>query len=94
MRGAAMAIGAEVEIETTPGCRTMHNNQALYDLYLDEASEVYGEKVHGSIYRDPGSTDMGDVSAIMPAIHPFAPGTVGTGHTASLHVPDLRGTCT
>ena len=29
-----------------------------------------------------GSTDMGDLSAIMPVIHPYMPGAVGTAHGA------------
>ena len=95
MKGSAMAVGAKVKIETVPGYHAMHNDRELYDLYLQEAKEVCGIDPDRErfISPEPGSTDMGDVSAIMPAIHPFAPGAAGCGHGADFHVPDLKKSC-
>lgn len=38
-----------------------------------------------------GSTDMGDLSRVMPAIHPYVGGAVGTSHGADYFIknPDL-----
>ena len=35
-----------------------------------------------------GSTDMGDISQIIPAIHPYAGGVTGIGHGADYLVQD------
>ena len=36
---------------------------------------------------------MGDVSAIMPAIHPHASGSIGTGHGKDYYVADKKAGC-
>jgi hypothetical protein len=40
-----------------------------------------------------GSTDMGDVSAIMPAVHPHASGAIGTGHGNDYYIDDKKLAC-
>ena len=40
-----------------------------------------------------GSTDMGDVSAIMPAVHPHCSGSRGKGHGADYFIEDRRLAC-
>ena len=40
-----------------------------------------------------GSTDMGDVSAIMPVLHPHANGSIGTGHGKDYYVQDKKLGC-
>ena len=40
-----------------------------------------------------GSTDMGDVSAIMPVLHPHAGGSIGTGHGKDYYVADKKLGC-
>ena len=40
-----------------------------------------------------GCTDMGDVSAIMPAVHPHASGAVGTGHGCDYYIQDKELAC-
>ena len=35
-----------------------------------------------------GSTDMGDLSVIMPAIHGYCPGAAGTGHGTDYRIID------
>ena len=40
-----------------------------------------------------GSTDMGDVSAIMPAVHPHASGAVGTGHGKDYYIENKKLAC-
>jgi len=43
------------------------------------------DKGHGG-----GSTDMGDISHIMPTVHPYAGGASGAGHGADYRVDDYR----
>ncbi|HEY3818404.1 MAG TPA: amidohydrolase [Polyangiaceae bacterium] len=70
-RGAAMASDVKVEIRLRKGYRDMVNNLALarrFGAHLQALGRTARE-------RDPrigaGSTDMGDVSHVVPAIHPW-----------------------
>ena len=40
-----------------------------------------------------GSTDMGDMSTIFPAIHPHGPGGTGTGHGNDYYISDPEAAC-
>jgi amidohydrolase len=70
-RGAAMASGVEVRLDMRPGYKDMRNNLTL--------ARVFGEHLATGGRRaaetDPrvgaGSTDMGDVSHVVPSIHPY-----------------------
>jgi amidohydrolase len=80
VRGAAMAIGATVEIETTPGYLPQTNDPTMSELWGENVKSLYGE---GQFYVEEhrtGSTDMGDLGHIMPVTHPYIFGASGTGH--------------
>ena len=76
---AALATGTTVEVVFEGGASTMRNNRQLADRWVANAA-AYGIEDQGP---DPtsGSTDMGNVSHVVPAIHPdlaIAPeGTAG-----------------
>jgi hypothetical protein len=40
-----------------------------------------------------GSTDMGDLSCIMPVVHPYAGGYIGTGHGSDFYIADPHSAC-
>ena len=40
-----------------------------------------------------GSTDMGDLSCIMPVLHPYAGGAEGTGHGEDYRIADPEKAC-
>ena len=40
-----------------------------------------------------GSTDMGDLSSIMPVVHPYAGGATGTGHGNDYYITDPVAAC-
>ena len=40
-----------------------------------------------------GSTDMGDLSCIMPVVHPYCPGARGAGHGNDYEVYDPDAAC-
>ena len=80
LRGAAMAIGAEVEIETTPGYLPQNNDPRMSALWGENVEAIYGEgQFHVEEHRT-GSTDMGDLGHIMPVPHPYIWGATGVGH--------------
>ena len=79
-KGAAMAIGASVEIETTAGYLPQRNDRAISELWGENVTSIYGEgQFHIEEHRT-GSTDMGDLGHIMPVSHPYIFGASGTGH--------------
>lgn len=73
MAGSAAAIGATVLLEDRPGYFPLNNDKNLNAL-AKEAMEAIGGPgcVEVTDHWDTGSTDMGDVSSIMPAVHPTA----------------------
>ena len=40
-----------------------------------------------------GSTDMGDLSCIMPVVHPYAGGAKGTAHGSDYYIEDPEAAC-
>ncbi len=78
-KGAALATGTQVEVVFEGGAATMKNNRRLAERWIANAA-AYGVEDQGP---DPtsGSTDMGNVSWVVPTIHPdlaIAPeGTAG-----------------
>jgi hypothetical protein len=40
-----------------------------------------------------GSTDMGDLSSVMPVVHPYAAGNSGTSHGADYQIADPEKAC-
>ena len=81
-KGAALATDTQVEVAFSGGATTMKTNRALAERWVANAA-AYGIEDQG---LDPssGSTDMGNVSWVVPAIHPdlaIAPeGTPGHSH--------------
>jgi amidohydrolase len=70
-QGAALALGVEVEIDSRPGYKSMRNNLTMARRF-GAALELFGRKPRETDARvGSGSTDMGDVSHAVPAIHPY-----------------------
>ncbi len=88
LRAGAMAVGAKVRITTIPGYLPLNNNQAMAALYRENAAGIVGESNIGNTAHRTSSTDMGDISQIMPAIQPYAGGATGTAHGADFLVED------
>lgn len=90
LRGGAMAIGAEVSIETTPGYLPLVSNLTMNDLFVDNIKQVDPQVVIDQIEHFGASLDMGDVSHIMPVIHPFTGGVSGALHSKEFKVEDYH----
>lgn len=94
MAGSAAAIGATVLLEDRPGYFPLNNDKNLNAL-AKEAMEAIGGPgcVEETDHWDTGSTDMGDVSSIMPAVHPYGAGAIGTGHGMDYYIDDPERAC-
>ena len=67
-QAAALATQTEVEVTFSGGSRTMRTNPVLRERYLANAAALgVIDEGHDPSY---GSTDMGNVSWVVPAIHP------------------------
>ena len=92
LAGGALSLGAELEITSVPGYAPLVNDPGLLAASVEAAKRV-GMEFYCNPARGTGSTDVGDLSAIMPAIHPFGMGYGGSFHAANSHVADLDAAC-
>lgn len=88
LRAGAMAVGARVRITTFPGYLPMRSDPGLADVYQANAVSLVGKEAVGTVGHRAGSTDMGDISHIMPALHPYAGGATGIGHGNNYLIQD------
>jgi len=88
LRSGAMALGAKVAIETLPGYMPALQNKALTDIYKKNATSFIPEK--DFFFHPPrsSSTDMGDVSQVVPSIHPYLGGAQGKAHSSDYEIKD------
>lgn len=87
-RGAAMALGCQVEIETVPGNLPLRNDARLAALFRKNAETLFGENSCRDYPHSGGSTDAGDLSQIMPVLHPTMTGASGVVHSTDWHIAD------
>ena len=90
LRAGAMAIGATVNIQTIPGYLPLMQNQKMAGIFEANANTLVGSENVAKIQHRTGSTDMGDVSHLMPVIHPYVGGATGLGHGADYLVQDYQ----
>lgn len=90
LRAGAMAVGGSVHITTLPGYMPLRHDTAMLDLYRANAAALVGEENVTPLGHRTGSTDMGDVSQIMPVIHPYVVAASGTGHGCDYVIEDYE----
>ena len=78
--GAAMATGTKAEVEVVGGYKNMINNYTMARRYAAHSESLGFRAPEAPLDLPTGSTDMGDISHAMPAIHPtFAIARHGEG---------------
>jgi amidohydrolase len=87
-RAGALALGAKVEIETLPGYMPMRCDPIMAEHFRTNMVPMVGEDAFRRIPHRTGSTDMGDLSQVMPILHPYMGGARGTGHAADWEIVD------
>lgn len=88
LKAGAMAVGADVKITDIPGYLPLLNNEGLDSILKSNLLELLDETeitVGGDF---TGSFDFGDVSHLMPALHPFFGGVTGDLHTRNFKTED------
>ena len=92
--GAALSLGCNVEICDTPGYAPLKNDENLIQVAIEAAALAipqYEFTVMDQI--GAGSTDLGDLSGIMPVVHPYSAGSAGIGHGSNYQIVDPIAAC-
>ena len=92
--GSAVSMGCELEIEDDLGASPMIESKEL-GFVAEEALKALNPDAEWFFFDrvDTGSTDMGDVSCLMPVIHLYCPGVSGKGHGGDYRVSDPELAC-
>ena len=88
----AAAFGATVEINDMPGSEPLREDLNLRGVAMEVLDELVGREAYSVTDEwTPSSTDMGDVSALVPSVHAYVCGSSGTMHGKDymVHDPEL-----
>ncbi|MEC9309178.1 MAG: M20/M25/M40 family metallo-hydrolase [Chloroflexota bacterium] len=92
-KSGALAVGASVKITNIPGYLPMKHDTILQSIFQDNASDLIGKSnviLIPSGKNRGGSTDMGDISQLIPSCHPYTSGAVGPGHSKDYLIKDYE----
>ena len=87
-RAGAMAIGARVEIDTLPGYLPLVQDPGLLELFKANSVALVGPDNWADREATKASTDAGDLSHVMPLLHPSCGGFGGHPHGADFEIVD------
>ena len=90
LKAGAYAVGAEVEINEIPGYMPLEQDKILSQLFADNIQAFIGKENIVEGVDLTGSTDAGDVSLIMPTLHPTVGGFSGNAHSKDFKIADLE----
>lgn len=93
LTGAALSLGANVEIVDIPGYAPLYNDPDMVAAAKEALKNATGDELYETHSYSSGSTDMGDLSCIMPVVHPYAPGAVGMSHGANYFIENADRAC-
>ena len=88
LRAGALALGAEVEITSLPGYLPLRNDEELANLFRRNFLDHFPEEAWEDAGHGSWSTDLGDLSAIMPVLEPNMAGFDGTIHGSDWRIVD------
>ncbi len=88
LKAGAMAVGAEIEITEIPGYLPILRYENMDEIFKGNLEELglAGKIVEGGDFT--GSFDFGDVSHLMPTLHPMIGGIKGSLHTREFQITD------
>ena len=88
LKAGGDALGAKCDIQNLPGYLPLRPDQAFRDLLRENAVDLFGENQVTLGEHSAGSTDMGDVSHLMPVVHPWVGCVDGVLHGADYALRD------
>ncbi|MBE6962715.1 MAG: amidohydrolase [Ruminococcaceae bacterium] len=93
LAASAAALGAEVMLQDRPGYSPRSRSLAFLELARDAMESFLVKTSYGPDTWSGGSTDLGDVSCVMPVIHPLIGGVVGGAHGVDYRIADPEAAC-
>ena len=92
--GAAAAMGCRVQLWDHHGYAPRQYDSTLKELCRQAGEAALGaDRILFSQVWSTGCSDMGDVSCVMPALHPTMGGSVGTMHGNDYFIADPVSAC-
>lgn len=88
LKAGATAVGGEVDINDLPGYMPYRRDESLDGLIQQNCYNTVGEDEVKIREHSTGSTDMGDISCIMPTSSFGMGGVEGEGHSRTYKVVD------
>jgi len=91
--GGALSLGANIDICDIPGYAPLQNSMDMLDI-AEEAWHMTSD-IPFVRYDEfgTGSTDFGDLSCLMPVVHPYVPGAAGKSHGADYYIENPESAC-
>lgn len=90
LRAGAMALGAECDIHDLAGYLPMKPDENFRAVLRANAQKIFGAEFVTEGEHAAGSTDMGDVSHLMPVVHPWVGCVSGVLHGANYRLTDEK----
>ena len=92
--GAALSLGANIDITDFAGYAPLKNCEDLMMVTKEAVNTILPEEEFSySTVIGSGSTDMGDLSSVMPVVHPYCGGNQGTSHGSDYYIADPVRAC-
>lgn len=89
LAASAAALGANVEICDRPGYSPRMHDKGMMELTREAMEETLEKVNYEPTGWGTGCSDLGDVSMVIPSVHPYVGGAVGTGHGADYFITDV-----
>lgn len=90
---SAAAMGANVRICDIPGYHPIRNCKDLIPVMKQAMEEVLDRVVCNPEEIRGGCSDVGDLSGVMPMIHPYISGAAGKSHGNDYYIADPETAC-
>ena len=90
---AAAAMGAKVQLRDIPGYFPRRHSLKGVELVAESFSTVLPDFNVNLQGWGTGCSDMGDVAAVMPALHPYIGGAVGGSHGKDYYIANPELAC-
>ena len=91
--GAALSLDTNVEIIDIPGYAPFVNDEGMAEVCKQAAEILPDVELKTTADMGTGSTDIGDLSRIMPTVQPYIGGATGTIHGNDFRISDPDCAC-
>ncbi len=91
--GAAAAMGANVYLRDIPGYHPFRNCTGLLPVMKQAMEDVLDSVDYEPNTIRGGCSDVGDLSSVMPMIHPYVSGASGKSHGSDFYISDPETAC-